>query len=368
MPEDKNKVIPQTFDLEGREIFAVGVHHGDKYTIEDLDEIADNFERLGELIKPPLKLGHNDEQEKEILRDGQPALGWIENVRRMGEKLVADFKQLPATVYAAIMSGRYKRISPEIVYKIKSGDTTFKNVLWAVSLLGADVPAVKNLLDIDKSVGSLLSADTRDSLEFESLRAYTLEVNEGVIEVRKQQKEDYMGELEIIQGEKKKLSDDLDVQKQENAKLEAEIKKYKDEEAERLKKEEITARTATVSDVKKFCEEQVEASKMTPDVRDKILTAIEDSKRAYSHEDRAVFIPFEILKTYAETIDKVFIEKDEKGSSHKKKDYASVKEEIHEKTLAIVSERKMDYADAMQEVLRDNSELAEASLGEEEGK
>lgn len=353
---DKDLETPQTFTLEGREIFAVGVHNGDRYTTEDLDDIADNFNRLSSLIKPPLKLGHNGAQEKETLRDGQPALGWVENVRRMGEKLVADFVQVPAVVYAAISSGRYKRISPEIVFKLKNHDQTYNTVLWAVSLLGADVPAVKNLLDIDKSVGALLSADTKDGLEFASLQVYSLEVKEGVITKTKKEIAD-MGEIEVAKAEAKKYSEDLIVEKGERTKLEAEVKEYKEKETQRMKDEETAGRVATVADVKKYCEEAVTAGKMLPVTRDSILTAVESGQRSYSHEHKAVFLPFEILKGYVETVEKVFVKEGEKGSGEKQKEYTDVKAEIHDRTLKWSTEHKVEYEDAMTTVLREDDDL-----------
>ena len=357
MPIDDDN-LPQTFTLEGREIFAVGVHNGDRYTSEDLDEIADNFNQLADLIKPPLKLGHNGKQEKEILRDGQPALGWVENVRRMGEKLVADFVQVPAVVYAAIMSGRYKRISPEIMGKVKNRDRTFTNVLWAVSLLGADVPAVKNLLDIDKSVNALFAADTKGGLSFSALRGYTLEVDESTIITENKQKEGNMPELEEAQAEAKKYRDKSDADSTRADTAEAKIKEYEAKEKVRLEDEEKVGRTATVADVKAYCEEQVKAGKMLPVTRDAIVVAIEDGKRSYSHADRAVFVPFEIVKGYVESVEKIFVKEDEEGTGEKKK-YDDVATEVHDRTMKLSVERKIEYGDALTAVLREDSELAD---------
>src|SRR5438552_3766880 len=43
------------------ELFSTGLWAGQTWTVADLDEIAANFERLKTFIKPPLKLGHDNQ-------------------------------------------------------------------------------------------------------------------------------------------------------------------------------------------------------------------------------------------------------------------------------------------------------------------
>ena len=139
--------MPEIFDINNVEIFATGVHNGDKFTDKDLEEMVRSFEEIKPTLKPFLKLGHDEDQEL-VQTDGMPAIGWIERLRKVGSKLVADFVRVPKKIYELIKIGAYRRISSEIFFNMKIGDKTFPRALRAVALLGADTPAVQNLDDI----------------------------------------------------------------------------------------------------------------------------------------------------------------------------------------------------------------------------
>ncbi|MFZ9092488.1 MAG: hypothetical protein ACO3FE_20615, partial [Planctomycetaceae bacterium] len=134
-------------DLRKVPIFSVGEWNGLKFSEEDLDDIAENFESLREIHKVPLKLGHNDEQP---MTDGQPALGWADNVRRQGDKLIADFTDVPRILRNAIKARRFRSVSVELLMGVKRGDSVLRHVLDAVAILGADQPAVNNLGDLEQ--------------------------------------------------------------------------------------------------------------------------------------------------------------------------------------------------------------------------
>ncbi len=136
-----------THKLEGVEIFAAGKHNGDTYTVSDLDAMVDAFYKLD--FKPPLKAGHVEDKQ------GMPALGWISNLRRTGEKLLADFIEMPQGVYDYIKGKRYNTVSSEVFWNLRRGDKFFSRALKAVSLLGAEIPAVAGL----KSLNEMFSAD-----------------------------------------------------------------------------------------------------------------------------------------------------------------------------------------------------------------
>ena len=125
------------YSLTGVEVFATGTHNGDKYTEADLDDMVAAFGHLD--YKPPLKAGHSED------RKGMPALGWVQNLRRMGEKLVADFIDLPRLVYDAIRDKRYNTVSSEVYWNLERGGKKYRRALKAVALLGAEIPAVANL-------------------------------------------------------------------------------------------------------------------------------------------------------------------------------------------------------------------------------
>lgn len=149
--------------LKGVEIFAVGTHNGLAFNDSDLDGIVSSFTKLERASRVPLKLGHNDEQ------DGQPAYGWVERVWRDGKKLFADFTDIPKVLFEAIGRKHYKQVSIELLKNYSQSGATFPWVLDAVALLGADIPAVKGLRDLQ----TLLMASALPGVRFASRSAFT---------------------------------------------------------------------------------------------------------------------------------------------------------------------------------------------------
>jgi len=145
----------ETVDIENVEILAVGKWNGvpstKEYTKKDLDELVRSFKALSSDEKlnyePPLKLGH-DEHQKLLQKDGYPAAGWVKALKRIGNKLVASFGEVPKKIGDIIKAGGYKKVSSEIYHDYAMGDYKFPLVLKAVALLGGDIPAVKTIADI----------------------------------------------------------------------------------------------------------------------------------------------------------------------------------------------------------------------------
>ena len=173
--QQKNNSLEQTFNINGVEIFSEGVWNGDKYGAEDLNSMIENFEETG--FQPPLKLGHNEAQPE--MKDGEPALGYVDKIYKEGSKLLADFKEIPKKVYEAMKRGNYKRVSSEIFWNYKNNGKVLDRVLKAVALLGAEVPAVTNLESItglySKSNAELKIYDKGVEL-VETSKDYSLEV------------------------------------------------------------------------------------------------------------------------------------------------------------------------------------------------
>ena len=177
MSFDKN--YSQT--LTDVEIFAVGRWNGDKYTSEDLDEMVSAASSAG--IKAPVKLGHSETQAWFGQEDGAPALGWVTNLRRRGEKLLADLVGVPTALVNLIRNGNYRTKSAEIYWNFKNpadpAGKVWPRVLKAVSLLGADLPAVTNLEELQKV---LMTDDSYAIAYGENVgetRVYTYPDNDG---------------------------------------------------------------------------------------------------------------------------------------------------------------------------------------------
>jgi len=142
------------------EIFEAGTHRGKTYTEADLDAMVANFAAHRDRIKPPLKLGHDDEQQAAKL-SGLPAVGWLDELKRMGTKLVARFRDVPRVVKEAVRRRLYKRMSAEIYTDIGQVVKGARGMaLRAVALV--DIPEVKTLQDILALAETLPAVDAFD--------------------------------------------------------------------------------------------------------------------------------------------------------------------------------------------------------------
>jgi hypothetical protein len=164
---DDDKKNRDTFSISSIPIFKAGVHKGEGYSIEDLDEIVKNTSMLIKMkaFEPVLsydpalfpkakndpagKLGHNEGQGL-LQQDGWPAAGYISNVYREGNYLFVDMYDIPKVVYELIEKGAYKGRSAEIYKNFQNPETKedMGKVLRAVAFLGMDIPEVKGLGDI----------------------------------------------------------------------------------------------------------------------------------------------------------------------------------------------------------------------------
>lgn len=138
------RVYVDTYTVPDVEIFSAGEWNGDEYTVADLREMVEAFNQVG--FDPPLKLGHSKEQ-KLAQEDGLPSVGWVSKLAEIGGKLVATFSGVPKKVAELIRLGGYKQRSAEIYWNFRDSlnDRSWRRVLKAVSLIGADVPAVKGM-------------------------------------------------------------------------------------------------------------------------------------------------------------------------------------------------------------------------------
>lgn len=136
-------------EIRGAELMTVGDPDGRGiyFSIDDLKGIVSSFETLGLRGRVPLKFGHDSAKH---VPDGQPALGWVDNLRVEGDKLLADFTDVLPKVYEAIKKKAYKFVSVEVLQGVQAGTRKIPWVLDAVALLGADQPAFGTLGDLSK--------------------------------------------------------------------------------------------------------------------------------------------------------------------------------------------------------------------------
>ncbi len=196
----KRKRLPvamSSHKLEGVEIFETGTHNGKEFTERDLDSIVKAATDAG--YTPPLKLGHDE-------TPGRPAVGWIENLRRVGNKIIADITNIPKEVFDAIRSRSYDRVSAEIYWDLTVAGKKFRRALKAVALLGADVPAVTSLKPLRELFESCTGIVEQYDFGKWSEDSYIFDDNKGSVN----EGGNSMGkEVEELQAQIKKLTEEL---------------------------------------------------------------------------------------------------------------------------------------------------------------
>lgn len=113
------------------EIFKTGTHTDSggnvkSWTEDDLDAIAKNYNPSD--YEAPIVIGHPALD--------APAYGWIESLRRTGDKLLAHAKQVAPEFAELVRNGSFKKISIAL---------TDDNKLRHVGFLGAAAPAISGL-------------------------------------------------------------------------------------------------------------------------------------------------------------------------------------------------------------------------------
>lgn len=271
-----------THELKGREIFAVGIWNDMEFTEADLDDIVANFETLKDKHHVPLKFGHNEEQP---ITDGQPAIGWVERVYKVGEKLFADFTHMPRVVYEAVKSKLYRTVSIELLFNTDSDGTKFNHVLDAVALLGEDHPAVNSLADLD----ALLATRTR----FAGGHRVAFSTIAGTPK-RMTQEDDEMDEKKVqeliekamapVLEQNVQLTKDLKTEQEKNA----QFSRDKAEDERKVKAEAVKLARKSVTDV---LDEAVRAKTLDPATRE-----VYEKQIGLANDERVVEIKLEDIR------------------------------------------------------------------------
>lgn len=340
--------------INGVEIFSAGTWNGDKYTVNDLDEMVKAFDETNKSIRPFLKLGHSDKQ-KLLEDEGLPAAGWIGKIYRKGEKLLADFIDIPNKIYELIENKAYRKVSSEVYIGVNIKDKKYKYLIGAVALLGAQTPGVMNLSDILARYGFK---------DYDKIKTYTDEKNdiqfkiysfdEGDKNMSKTEKELQL-ELEL-----KQLKEKLEGTEKENKKFKSDIDKI-NKTIEDLKEEKLEAEKKAFEMEKKAFETETEKqvdelisshliSKAMKPFALAILRNEEDQEtKKYSiklEKEEKSFDRFELLKEFAtlaqKTSDVNFDNNSEDGEK------VDSKEEVDVEKYAL--ENDLSYGDAYRQL------------------
>lgn len=265
-----------TNSIKSLEIFSIGTWHGQTYAEADLDGMVEAFHRVG--FKPPLKLGHSEDQ-KILLSSGLPAAGYIQSLHHKSGRLYADISDVPNQIYQLMQKKAYDRVSVELYlnYDDTSNGRKWPYVVKALALLGAEIPEVTNL----NSISSLYYDDQQHPyrvVEFrgeeEKDRQILLDYNicpscatEKKHVISNNEEVVTMTELEKIKEENEKLKksmEELNAKTVEFSKTDERLKTLETENktlAENLEKERRARRSAAIaSKVSEF----VRGRKITP--------------------------------------------------------------------------------------------------------
>jgi len=341
---DKNKV----------EIFRAGKWNGDEYTIEDLDEIVKAHKEIGLILKPYLKLGH-DEGQKLLQKDGYPSAGWITNVYREGKRLFADIKNIPKKIGELIDNKAYGRFSSEIYWNLKEGGRVFKKALKAVALLGADTPAVGtmddfiNLYETNNFEKVVLCTDIENNGNNEKDNNKTEDdimtdtVKDVKVNIELENKDEIKQKFDEIKNHNKELEGKLDSKDKEL--LEA---------REALKEAKFSQRKAEVDS---YLDKKIEEKKILPSQRESYFNLLMDEEteeKKYTLEDKKKYSKKELIESIIDNNVEA-PEIDDEGSKHvktenktySKKDDKSDRDDLDKKAKEYMKKHEVSYREAI---------------------
>lgn len=351
-------------ELHDVEIFEAGSYvdgNGNHvtYTEDDLRRTVEIQKELADNVKPPLKLGHDKDQEF-ARRSGYPSTGWLDKAKGLylnGSKLVAKtITDVPKGVYDAVKNKAYKRISAEFYNDFShDGKNYGKNVLKGIALLGEDIPIVKTLEDV--SVYS--EGKTYDSVEH------------GLIMFSEDTQTDYTKEKEMPEPKEEKVltfSED-ELQSKISAAVKTAITEYDEAQKpviESIQNENKELREANKdSKVDIFCEKNLDkiTPKRMPLVKE-ILKRVDSNEEFKFGEEEVT--TFDLVKQLIDNMKGVeFSEKlKDKPEEEKTDSDKSLPIQFGEAVEKKVNEDKMDWATAARAVRKENPEFDEIYKGE----
>lgn len=283
--------MPELKDINGVEIFATGEWNGQKFGETDIDQIVSSFEQIGSSMKPYLKLGHDSKQNL-IQNEGLPSMGWVKNLKRIGGKLVADFRAVPQKIYDLITKGAYRRVSSEMYVDYKLGEATYPKVLKAVALLGGDTPAVKTLDDIlalGFNDANEVTFVKENEIEYECIQINHTEVDE-MSDAIKVLQEKHEQEVKKFEEQAKTLGEQVKEFTEAIEGKDAEIKQLKETgekqftELEKIRTEKEEGELE--AQVEKFAEEK----KILPAQKEKVKNMLKNAKTDEEKKDIQEFL------------------------------------------------------------------------------
>jgi hypothetical protein len=254
----------QGFLLKKVEAFKAGTWRGRTYTVENLQEMAENFKTLKEenLLEPPMKVDHSESARDQI--------GWIQDLYVEGDALYADVLFTEEEAMQKVKRGTWKKVSAEIYhnYKEEANGKEYGMVFRALSIVS--IPQLKNIKGIVLNSEAIQDEVSIDMTE-EQLKALLDEKLNGLGE----NKIDF-SELStnLLDGFKSFYAD--------------EVEKYKEEAKQAKADAKAMAEAVKASKIKEEVKAYAEAGKIVP-AQEEALTNLLGS---FSEEQKELFSKF----------------------------------------------------------------------------
>ena len=268
----------ETKQIKNVEILKAGRYKGTDYTEKDLDMFVENFNN--KIAEPTLTLDHDENLTDSVSKEFKvAALGYVESLKRVGDKLYADFKQVPKLIAELIEAGPLKQRSVEFfkAFKTSSG-TTLKNVLTGVTFFGSGLPAVAGMSDlmelfkensngVNNTVNDRSDESVHVKILFQEPKMEKIEISKDEYEKLLAIKKEYDAMKKSEPEGKAKFKD-----------IESELEKFKDENSS-LKSELETAKKASEEfekfkadsakkEAEDYIDSQIASKKLLPKFRD----------------------------------------------------------------------------------------------------
>jgi hypothetical protein len=185
------KELRQMHEME-LEVFRAG-DYGDKgaYGESDLDAIAADYDP--KMHEAPVTVDH---------AQNGPAYGWVKNLKRAGNLLVASIRIQSRNFLDWLKSGAYKKRSIELYRKFSA---TGRPYLRALTFLGAAPPEVKGLADpVFSDQGEFVPLEFNDETKGEIPVEPREEKKDAELLALLQERDELKSRIEILQREKRR--------------------------------------------------------------------------------------------------------------------------------------------------------------------
>lgn len=323
------------------EIFKAGTYPQGKFSKEQIEEIAKNYDP--NFCEAPITLDHEQ---------SGPAFGWVESLKTEKGVLKASFKDVTDDLKSFVNDGKYKKVSVEI-YRNLEGK---KPYLKAVSFLGASIPQVKGMESVqfkegESDVYTFEVAQEKeddkpekkdDEKEFQDLKNQVNDLEEKINTFKQQENSN-----ETIKSLKTKVEDLTNqlLTFKEKASDKGEIQKELDNLKNKIRDNEF----------ENFIEKQLEKGILIPANKDVVLKIFKelDNVKKFDSASNAV----DDFKTFVASLPKQ-IEFDEVATKKKATttptaehdEFADASEEsleIYNEATALAAKENIDFKDAL---------------------